>query len=81
MRTKQQAPDPQVVLRQKQRCQEIAQRHRGWLVWVAGSTPVATRSGSPRRPADAEATGWARTLMGDGSDPWADLQRQLDEQP
>ena len=81
MQTKQQALDPQEVLRLKQRCEAVAQRHRGWLVWVAGSTPVATRSASPKPPADADATGWARTLVGDGSDPWADLERQLDEQP
>jgi hypothetical protein len=81
MRTKQQVLDPQEALQQKQRCAAVAQRHHGWLVWVAGSIPVATRSGGPKLPADAEATGWARTLMGDGSDPWADLERQLDEQP
>ena len=81
MRTKQQALDPQEALRQKQRCEEVAHRHRGWLVWVAGTMPVATRSGNSKQPEDAEATGWARTLLGDGRDPWADLERQLDEQP
>ena len=81
MQTKQQVLDPQEVLRLKQRCEAVAQLHHGWLVWVAGSTPVATRSASPKPPADADATGWARTLVGDGSDPWADLERQLDEQP
>jgi hypothetical protein len=80
MRTKQ-ALDPQEALQQKQRCEEVALRHHGWLVWVAGTMPVATRSGSPKPPEDAEASGWARTLLGDGSDPWADLERQLDEQP
>jgi hypothetical protein len=64
----------------KQRCEEVAQRHHGWIVWLAGSTPVATRLGSPKPPADADATGWARTLIGDGTDPWEDLEKQLDQQ-
>src|ERR1700734_1315415 len=67
MRTKQQVPDPQEALQQKQRREELALRHHGWLVWVAGTMPVATRSGSPKPPENAEVTGWARTLLGDGS--------------
>ncbi len=81
MPVKQRALDPHEALRQKERCAEVAHRHHGWMIWVAGTTPVATRAGSPRPPADADATGWARTLVGDGTDPWADLERQLDQQP
>jgi hypothetical protein len=81
MRTKQQALNPQEAVRLKECCEALTQRHHGWLIWVAGTTPIATRAGSPQPPQDAEVTGWARTLMGDGADPWTDLEKQLDKQP
>jgi hypothetical protein len=63
------------------RAGEIAQRYAGWSVWSArdGKTRVASRVGDQRPPSGDDDV-WAATLLADGANAWADLERQLAEQ-
>ena len=71
------------LLLDKERSEALARKHHGWTVWTTrrDRTPVATRSSDQKPPANAGEIGWAQTLIGEGKDPWADLESQLDAQP